>query len=155
MTQEANTTFRVATRDDLAQVVALLADDNLGAQRETTGLEIDPNYVAAFDAIDSDPNNELIVAVHSGAIVGTLQLTYAPNLTHKGAKRATIEGVRVSSTLRASGLGTRMLQWAIDRCRSCECRLVQLTSDLTREDAIAFYQKLGFNHTHAGLKLWL
>ena len=136
-------------------MVTLLADDRLGANRETIGNELDSRYVSAFDAIADDPNNELVVGEQSGSIVATLQITFAPNLTHMGAMRATIEGVRVTSSLRSSGIGTRMIQWAIERCRSRGCRIVQLTSDLARTDAIEFYSRLGFEHSHAGLKLWL
>ena len=145
----------MAERQDLSTIVTLLADDQLGAMRETAGHEFDACYVSAFEAIEADINNELIVAEQAGSVVGTLQITYIPNLTHMGAMRATIEGVRVSSSLRSLGMGTCMLRWAIERCRDHGCRLVQLTSDLTREDAIAFYGGLGFKHTHAGLKLWL
>lgn len=155
MTEEMNTHFAVAQRDHLCSIVSLLADDQLGSGREVAGDDLDERYVAAFDDIEADPNNELIVAEHDGLVVGTLQITYAANLTHKGAMRATIEGVRVTSGLRSSGIGTRMLEWAIDRCRSRGCLLVQLTSDLVRNDAIDFYRGLGFKHTHAGLKLWL
>ena len=155
LTQESKAHFRLCERRDLVHVVALLADDRLGAMRESADHELDACYLSAFEAIQADPNNELIVAERSGSIVGVLQITYAPNLTHTGAMRATIEGVRVSATIRSSGIGTRMLQWAIERCQSRGCRLVQLTSDLTRSDAIAFYVGLGFKHTHAGLKLWL
>ncbi|MFK7738261.1 MAG: GNAT family N-acetyltransferase [Pirellulaceae bacterium] len=117
------------------------------------GEGIDCCYVEAFDAIDSDPNNELIVAENSGVVIGTLQITFSPNLTHRGALRGTIEGVRVSSCCRSMGVGTEMLGWAIERCRSRNCRIVQLTSDLTRIDAISFYAEFGFEHTHAGMKL--
>ena len=153
MTRVSDIQFRVAVREDLAAIVALLIDDPLGAKREAVGTDLHACYLDAFDAIKIDPNNELIVAENLGTIIGTLQITYTPNLTHQGAMRATIEGVRVSSGCRALGVGTRMLQWAIDRCRGRECRIVQLTSDLTRHDAISFYTDLGFAHTHAGLKL--
>ena len=147
--------FRFAKREDLLAIVALLLDDPLGSQRETASNELQACYLEAFDAIESDPGNELIVAEKLDAVVGTLQITYTPHLTHQGSMRATIEGVRVSSAFRGSGIGTQMLQWAIQRCRVRECRIVQLTSDLTRDDAISFYKDLGFEHTHAGLKLKL
>ena len=155
MTEDLDTQFALASREQLSSIVALLVDDKLGSSREIVGDELDQRYVAAFDAIQADPNNELIVAEQDGAVVGTLQITYAPNLTHQGAMRATIEGVRVSSISRSSGIGTRMLDWAIDRCRSRGCGLVQLTSDLVRVESIEFYRRLGFKHSHAGLKLWL
>ena len=111
--------------------------------------------VDAFAAIERDPNNELVVATLDDSIIGVLQLTYIPNLTHVGSWRGMIEGVRVSSSHRSAGVGTGMLQWAIERCRSRACRLVQLTSDLQRSDSIAFYEQLGFQHSHAGMKLRL
>ena len=155
MSEELTIHFGLASREHLRAIVSLLVDDPLGSRREIGGDELDARYVAAFAAIESDPNNELIIAEHNGTVIGTLQITYAPNLTHLGTMRATLEGVRIASSLRSSGIGTRMLDWAIDRCRSRGCRLVQLTSDLVREDAIEFYRGLGFEHTHAGLKLWL
>jgi len=45
--------FRRATAADVPAIVALLADDVLGAARETPG---DPAYAAAFAAIEADPN---------------------------------------------------------------------------------------------------
>ena len=155
MAEDSNTRFLLASREQLPAIVALLVDDKLGSSREIAGDELDERYVAAFDAIQADPNNELIVAEQGATVVGTLQITYVPNLTHKGTTRATIEGVRVNSTSRSSGIGTGMLDWTIDRCRERGCGLVQLTSDLERVEAIDFYRSLGFEHSHAGLKLWL
>ncbi|MEP3481426.1 MAG: GNAT family N-acetyltransferase [Fuerstiella sp.] len=155
MMSDTDIQFRLAIREDLATIVGLLLDDPLGSQRETASHKLQACYLDAFDAIEADPGNELIVAEQSDVVVGTLQITYTPNLTHQGSMRATIEGVRVSSKLRGSGIGTQMLQWAIQQCRARECRIVQLTSDLTRDDAISFYKDLGFEHTHAGMKLKL
>lgn len=147
--------FTLAGREHLRSIINLLVDDKLGSGREIVGEELDERYITAFNEIEADRNNELVVAEKDGLVVGTLQITYAPNLTHKGSMRATIEGVRVSSDARSLGIGTQMLNWTIDRCRSRGCQLVQLTSDLVRLDAIEFYSNLGFRHTHAGLKLWL
>lgn len=149
------TQFRIARETDVSPIVQLLADDRLGSTRE---LPMDPpcqEYLDAFAAIERDPNNELVVATLDDSIIGVLQLTYIPNLTHMGSWRGMIEGVRVSSSHRSAGVGTGMLQWAIERCRSRACRLVQLTSDLQRSDSIHFYEQLGFQHSHAGMKLRL
>ena len=147
--------FCVAERAHLDAIIHLLADDELGSTPEAVGTDTRASYLAAFNSISADENNELISAVESNSVIGTLQITYAPNLTHMGAWRATIEGVRVASVFRQTGVGTQMLQWAVQRCRTRGCRLVQLTSDLSRADAIAFYSKLGFVHSHAGMKLWI
>ncbi len=147
--------FRAATRDDLPALVAMLADDELGSKREAAGPALHPAYAAAFDAIAADPNQFLAVAVLGGRVVGTLQLSFLPGLSHLGAWRGEIEAVRVASDRRGQGIGGRMLQWAIERCRHRGCRLVQLTTNAARIDAQRFYEQLGFERSHVGFKLGL
>lgn len=147
--------FRRAVRTDLPEIVRLLADDSLGSTRETFQRPLPESYYAAFEAIDRDCNNELVVAEKDGSVVGTLQLTFIPYLTYKGSWRALIEGVRVDASLRGAGLGHRLIAHAIERARERGCRMVQLTSNKSRADAIRFYQSLGFLASHEGLKLSL
>jgi GNAT superfamily N-acetyltransferase len=141
--------FRTATEPDVPAIVALLADDLIGAGREG---ESDA-YVCAFKEITTDSRNELIVADVDGEVAGTLQLTYIPGLSRMGTERAQIEAVRVAATHRGQGLGRKMIIWSIDRARERGCGLIQLTSDKRRSDAIRFYESLGFEPTHEGLKL--
>lgn len=155
MTSQPAPHFRPATREDLPDIVRMLADDPLGATRETHAVPLAPPYLAAFDAIEADPNNELVVAVLGGRVVGVLQLTLIPSITYRGGWRALIEGVRVDASVRSEGIGRRLFEWAIARARERGCHLVQLTSDKTRPDAIRFYQSLGFVASHEGLKLRL
>ncbi|WP_153540250.1 GNAT family N-acetyltransferase [Streptomyces sp. RB17] len=145
--------IRPATANDLAEIVAMLADDPLGAQRESPG-DMTP-YRAALGRLEADPNQHLVVAVREGRVIGTLQLTIIPGLSHKGATRALIEAVRIHADERGSGLGSLLIEWAIDTARRLECRMVQLTSDKTRTDAHRFYERLGFSATHEGFKLRL
>jgi GNAT superfamily N-acetyltransferase len=145
--------MRRGTRDDLPAVVALLADDELGRQRERVGDPLLAAYVEAFEEIDADPRQLLTVAVLDGRIVGTLQLTFLPYLTHQGGERALIEAVRVAADVRGEGIGRAMLDWAIDQARGRGCRMVQLTTDKQRADARRFYESLGFQATHEGMKL--
>lgn len=147
--------IRRATRDDLHGIVELLADDPLGAQRERPGRPLAVAYGEAFDAIERDPNCELLVASRAGRIVGTMQLDFTPGLSRQGAWRATIEAVRVAAADRSQGTGQAMIEWAIERARSRGCRLVQLTTDRSRSDAHRFYQRLGFVASHLGMKLEL
>ncbi|MFA1549002.1 N-acetyltransferase family protein [Actinomadura chokoriensis] len=145
-------TFREATSADLPQIVRLLADDPLGSTRETPGEEIPEAYFTAFAAIEKDPCNAVIVAEVDGELAGTLQLTYIPGLTYTGGERAQIEGVRVAAEQRGRGVGQLMINWAIDQARARGCRVVQLTTDRQRPDAIRFYQKIGFRPSHMGMK---
>jgi len=150
--------FRDAVRGDVPAIVALLADDALGAGREApVGAEgdLDDAYWSAFDQVQADPRNRVIVAAAGGRVVGTLQLTLIPGLSRHGMLRAQVEGVRVAASHRAQGLGHAMIEWAIAQARAAGCGLVQLTSDKQRPGAIRFYESLGFAATHEGLKLSL
>lgn len=144
--------FRRALRADVPEIVRLLADDVLGAKREQYRSPLPESYYAAFEAIDRDSNNELIVVELTGGVIGVLQLTYTPYLTYCGSWRATIEGVRVDSSVRSQGIGRQLFTWAIERAKTKGCHLVQLTSDKARPDAIRFYESLGFVTSHEGLK---
>ncbi|MFF8861952.1 GNAT family N-acetyltransferase [Streptomyces sp. NPDC015139] len=145
--------IRAATPGDLPAIVAMLADDPLGAQRESPH-DLSP-YRAALERLDADPNQHLVVAEREGRVIGTLQLTIIPGLSHKGATRALIEAVRIHSDERGSGLGSRLIEWAVDRSRQLDCVMVQLTSDKTRTDAHRFYERLGFTASHEGFKMRL
>ena len=148
-------TFRPALREDLPAIVQMLADDPLGAQRESFCDPLPDSYHAAFDALDRDPNNELVVAVKDDTVIGVLQITFIPYLTHRGGWRALVEGVRVASGARAGGTGGAMMRWAIERARQRGCAMIQLTTDKSRGDALRFYERLGFVVSHHGMKLGL
>ena len=158
-------TFRDARREDVPVIVAMLADDFLGAAREADGgaaaedgapaAELDEAYWTAFGQIESDPRNRLIVAESDGRVAGTLQLTLLPGLSRHGMLRAQIEAVRIAAWTRGQGIGRRMITWAVQEARRGGCGIVQLTSDKRRADAIRFYESLGFEPTHEGLKLHL
>ncbi|WP_243625924.1 GNAT family N-acetyltransferase [Phenylobacterium hankyongense] len=146
-------TLREARRDDVAAIVALLADDHLGASRERASDPPLPAYLAAFAKIDADPRNLLAVAEDaSGAVVGTLQMTFIPGLSNRGAELALIEAVRVNSGRRGQGLGATMIEWAMDEARRRGCRFVELFTHASRTDAQRFYERLGFERSHAGMR---
>ncbi|WP_317133878.1 GNAT family N-acetyltransferase [Tropicibacter oceani] len=148
-------TMRRATTKDIPQIVRMLADDPLGSTREVVSDPVDAGYLAAFQAIARDPNQYLAVAEVAGRVVGTLQLTFLPGLSHRGAWRAQIEAVRVDTPARGTGLGRQMIAWAQHEARQRGCRMVQLTSSASRKDAHRFYEGLGFEQSHAGFKLVL
>ena len=152
-TAPAALTIRPATREDLPAILAMLAEDTLPADRETA--PDDPRYAAAFDAIEADPNQLLIAAELDGQVVGTLQLSFIPGLSFRGAWRGQIEAVRIASHLRGRRYGEQLIAWAVDRCRARDCFLVQLTSSNPRTDAHRFYERLGWAKSHTGFKLKL
>ncbi|MHA2852190.1 GNAT family N-acetyltransferase [Vibrio harveyi] len=147
--------YRSADFEDLESLVALLSNDPLGSKREDTSIPLNSSYVEAFEAITRDPNNELLVVELENSLVGMLQITFIPYLTHIGSWRCLIEGVRIHSDYRGQGFGEKMFEYAIEQAKNKGCTIVQLTSDKQRPDAIRFYEKLGFKATHEGFKLAL
>lgn len=146
-------TLRAARRQDVAAIVTLLADDGLGAGREQVSDPPAPGYLAAFDQITTNPRTLLAVAQNGvGAVVGTLQLTFIPGLSNQGAELALVSAVRVASSLRGQGLGETMMQWAMDEARRRGCRHMELFTHMSRVDAQRFYERLGFEHSHAGMR---
>ncbi|WP_328450534.1 GNAT family N-acetyltransferase [Streptomyces sp. NBC_00386] len=147
----ADLEIRAADADDVPAIVAMLADDPLGARRESPD-DLSP-YLDALERLRRDPNQHLVVAVRDGRVVGTLQLTVIPGLSRRGATRSVIEAVRIHADERGGGLGTELIEWAVAESRRQDCRLVQLTSDASRTDAHRFYERLGFEASHVGFKL--
>lgn len=145
--------FRKATVEDVPAIVRLLADDELGVTREQFEEPLPDTYYDAFQAIESQIGNEIIVAVEGDEVIGCLQLTMIPGLSRQGMKRAQIEGVRVDRNVRGQKVGEKLFKEAIARAKAEQCGLVQLTTDKQRADAHRFYEKLGFTTSHEGMKL--
>lgn len=145
--------FRLATRSDLPEIVRLLADDELGSQRERYEFPLPEPYLAAFEELDGSPYFELVVADLDGQVVGTLQLNFIPSISFLGGLRAQVESVRVEKTLRSQGIGRKMMEWALERARQRGAHILQLTTHKTRKDAHRFYERLGFQATHLGMKI--
>jgi GNAT superfamily N-acetyltransferase len=147
--------FRLATRDDLPSIVGLLADDELGSQRERYEDPLPQSYYSAFEQIEADPNHELIVAEWNGEVIGTLHLMFLPSISFQGGLRAQVESVRVGKRFQSQGIGTAMMRWTIERAKQRGAHVIQLTSHKTRLAAHRFYERLGFSGSHLGMKLIL
>ena len=148
--------FRKATKSDVPSIVEMLANDELGKIRENYKDPLPKEYLRAFNAIDSDPNQELMVLENKHRnIVGTFQMSFIPYLTYRGGLRAQIEAVRIRQEYRGQGMGKAMLQWAIKRAQERKAHVLQLTTDKQRPEAMKFYEDLGFKPTHEGMKMHL
>ena len=146
--------FRKAKEKDIPAIVALLANDRLGKDREANVHPLPDSYLKAFYKIDADEHQELIVVENKNfEIIGTLQLSFIQYLTYKGGIRAQIEAVRVREDVRGLGIGQKIFEWAIQRAKDKNAHLLQLTVDRRRPEAITFYEKLGFTSSHEGMKI--
>lgn len=147
--------FRSATHADLPSIVRMLADDELGNQRERYEDPLPNSYIEAFERIENDPNHELIIAEMDGEVVGTLQLMFLLSISFQGGLRAQVESVRIDTKLRSQGIGSKLMNWTIERAKERGAHVVQLTTHGSREDAHRFYERLGFKGSHLGMKLSL
>jgi len=145
--------FKIATKEDVYEIVQLLADDKLGQTREQFENPLPDLYYQAFDNILNDSNQELIVLEDNEQVIGTLQLSFIQYLTYQGGIRAQIEAVRIQKDQRGKGIGKILFEWAINRAKERGAHLLQLTSDKKRPDAIRFYESLGFKASHEGMKI--
>jgi ribosomal protein S18 acetylase RimI-like enzyme len=153
MTMTNSIMIRRARRDDVAAIVAMLADDRLGSARERLDDPLPQAYFNAFEALDRDPNIQLVVAEEGGRVVGCLQLCILPGLSSQGASRGLLEDVRVASDRRSRGIGEQLVQWAVAQSRANGCKLVELLTHHTRADAQRFYERLGFARSHVGMTI--
>jgi ribosomal protein S18 acetylase RimI-like enzyme len=151
----ADIIFRIARREDVPAIVRMLADDELGSQREKYEEPLPESYYTAFEQLERDDNHELIVAGLNGEVVGTLHLIFLPSLSYQGGLRAQIESVRIDTKCQNQGIGSRMMKWAIERARERGAHIVQLTTHKSRQNAHRFYERLGFKGSHLGMKLSL
>jgi GNAT superfamily N-acetyltransferase len=147
--------FRLATRADVPSIVQMLADDDLGSQRERCEDPLPESYYSAFEQIHDDPNHELIVAERNGEVIGTLHLLFLPSISFQGGLRAQVESVRVDKSIQSQGIGSQMMKWTLERAKRRGAHVVQLTTHKSRLDAHRFYERLGFKGSHLGMKLSL
>jgi ribosomal protein S18 acetylase RimI-like enzyme len=153
MTAISQISLRPARRDDVAAIIAMLADDHLGRARERLEDPLPTLYYDAFERLSLDPNIHLVVAEEGGHVVGCLQLCILPGLSSQGAARGLIEDVRVASDRRSRGIGEQLVQWAVNEARGRGCKLVELLTHHTRIDAQRFYERLGFARSHVGMTI--
>lgn len=147
--------FRLATKEDIPDIVRMLADDELGADRENTDDAHSHKYQQAFEIIVSNPSQELTVVEMNGELVATFQLTFLQYLVNEGGMRAQVEAVRTHSKYRGQGIGKRVFEYIVNRAKEKGAYMVQLTSDKKRVDAIRFYEAVGFKASHEGMKMRL
>lgn len=148
---DKSVSIRPARREDVAAIVAMLADDHLGRARERIETPLPAAYYAAFERVERDPNLTLVVAESEGRVVGCLQLAVLAGISSQGGVRGLLEDVRVAADCRSRGIGEQLVQWAIAEAKARGCNLVELLTHSSRVDAQRFYKRLGFTASHVGM----
>ena len=141
--------FSIAKREHLESIVNLLKNDFLGKNRQDDCIE---NYNDAWDKIENDVNNNIVIGILNQEVICCAQITYIPGLTYSGKARLQIEGVRVIDSLTGKGVGKLLFDYIEKIARNKNCILLQLTTDKLREEATNFYNKIGYKASHIGMK---
>lgn len=132
--------IRLAERSDLPAVLRLLrAFDPPGAP--------EPDREEAervFARIESYPDFAVYIAEDGDQAVGTFSLLVMDNLAHGFTPAGLVESVVVAEGRRGQGIGSAMMRFAMDRCAEAGCYKLALSSNVRREDAHRFYERLGF-----------
>ncbi|MBT9156165.1 MAG: Aminoalkylphosphonate N-acetyltransferase [Firmicutes bacterium] len=130
--------IREASDKDLLVVLSLL--------RELSP-EDAPNpeeQYASWQRMHQYPYYKLFVATRRARVVGTFCLLIADNLGHGGSRFAILENFVVAPTCQRQGLGTLMLQRAMELARKQGCYKIMLSSAMHRSQAHEFYLRAGF-----------
>jgi len=143
--------FRDAAEADLPEIVRLLADDRFGRGRERNETPLPECYTRGFRAMLAQ-GGRLILAEQDGTVVGCLQFNVLHSVSQQGQSRAQVEGVRVDSARRGGGIGAALMRHVMEEARAAGCGVMQLTTRTDRTEAQGFYVRLGFTHSHAGMK---
>ena len=100
---------------------------------------------AAWQRLQSEaPTARVLIAELDGEAVGTLMLFVLPLLTHRGAPAALVEAVAVDPHCQGQGIGRALMNEAMARARAAGCYKLALSSNTKRNEAHAFYERLGF-----------
>ena len=97
-----------------------------------------------FKKMQTYPNYKVYVAENEEHIVGTFALLIMDNLAHQGTPSGVVEDVAVLNELQGKGIGKRMMEYAMEKCKEAGCYKLTLSSNLKRTEAHAFYEYLNF-----------
>jgi GNAT superfamily N-acetyltransferase len=131
--------IREATEKDLFSVLSLFKQPDV----DQDALSI-LQAQGIFKRIRHYPNYKIYVAKTDYRIVGTFSLLIMDKLAHMGARSGIVDDVVVHLDWQGKGIGKKMMQFAMDRCKESGCYKLMLSSNIKRDLAHQFYEKLGF-----------
>lgn len=135
-----NLEIKKATPEDLPLILDLYAQKDID-----NGLVLPIDQAnKIFNKFSSYPNYSLYVAKIEEKVVGTYELLIMDNLAHEGKPSGVVEDVVVDQKYRSQGIGKKMMEYALEVCRQNNCYKMSLSSNIHRDRAHKFYERLGF-----------
>ncbi len=143
---------REASVEDASRLAVLLDGGSLTAKEDVTDVAA---YRDALSEILATDGQTVLVAERAGEVVGLCQLITFRHIQERGGRCAEVESVHVDEACRGQGVGSTLMGEAVRRARAEGCYRVQLTSNVARVEARQWYERLGFEASHVGFKLYL
>lgn len=113
----------------------------------TQDIEFEPDYnkqKAGLERIlDNSEIGDILVLTDNNKIIGMVSILYSIS-TALGGKVGLLEDMIIDKNWREKGLGTQLLNAAIEYSRENGCLRLTLLTDFNNETAIKFYRKSGF-----------
>lgn len=135
-------TIRPATEDDLPYLRGLIAE-LLQVLEQATGASIN-DATENCRALLMDPNSSVLVGVWNEMPIAFINFTTRRTICHPGPS-GIIDELFVASGFRLGGLGRRLLEAAVAKCREMGCVEVEVSTELSNTRAREFYQRCGFD----------
>jgi GNAT superfamily N-acetyltransferase len=133
-----------ATLNDVASLAGLLA---ILFTQEADFAADGSKQERALRAIIENPGTGVIFIARNGSVpAGMVSLLFTIS-TAEGGPACWLEDMVLHPDWRNGGLGTRLLQHAIDWARDHGFSRISLLTDKTNEGAIRFYQRQGFTES--------
>jgi GNAT superfamily N-acetyltransferase len=126
--------IRAASTTDAPAVVALVGELGYSATAEEMRVRL--------DIASSDPQHAVFVA-ESQCILGWIQV--AESLSLESGVYCEIRGLVVAKSHRGVGIGRKLVAAAESWAASRRCSRIRVRTNVTRDDAQAFYAKLGYS----------
>ena len=143
---QTSPTIREIRKDELSSLLRLYCHLHQPSEPE---LAVTTDVERLWQRILADSQLHYLVAEVDGQIVSSCTLAIILNLTRGARPYGLIENVVTHPDFRRRGIGTRILQSALELAWGQDCYKVMLMTSHKDEATLRFYQQAGFE---AGVK---
>jgi len=132
---------RDAKKSDLEKIKSLIIE-LIDAVNNTEGINIDA-VTRNCESILDNKNSHFLVAEINDSVICFINFTIRETILHS-APSGLIDELVVSKDHRGKGVGRKLVQVAIEKCKQLGCCEVEVSTELSNINARKFYKKMGF-----------
>lgn len=136
--------IHTAVSSDIPQLCMLL--DTLFSQEAEFKPDSELQALGLGAIIEGDGIGDILIAKQSDQIIGMVNLLYTVS-TALGSRVAILEDMVIAPQHRGLGVGSLLLNYAIDFAKQKGCKRITLLTDNDNEAAHRFYEQHGFTES--------